>query len=351
MGKRKIKYGIVGAGLVAEFHAEALVHTDNSELAAICDVDPVRAEKFAEKFNCAAFTDSEKFYASGIDVVAVAVPSGLHRDVAVGAARAGKHVICEKPLETTVGKCREIIAACAEHRVLLGAILPSRYSEAAEFIREAVMAKRFGTPVLASAQVRWYRKPEYYAGSSWRGTWALDGGGALMNQGIHTIDLLRFFNGEVERVYASAIRRLHLGIEVEDTVCAQLRFANGSLGSFEASTACSPGFPRRLELSGTTGSVVLEEGRITRWDFAEARPEDEEIRRFFAEREQHPGGAVAPESMSWEGHRRQFIEFSEAIADKTALKTPGEEGLRTVALVRAVYDSASSGRPVAPEAC
>ena len=342
----KVKFGIIGTGAIAVHHAAALKAAANAELAAVYDTVPERAEAFAAKQGCRAFRDRDAFLASEIQAVTIGTPSGVHAAAAIPAANAGKHILCEKPIEVTVAKADELLRACEAHGVLLSSVFQSRFSESAQIIRRAIAQGRFGVPVLASASVRWYRNPEYYATAQWRGTWALDGGGALMNQGIHTIDLLLYFNGDVAEVNGRFTRRLHHGIEVEDTVAALITFTNGSLGTFEASTACAPGFPRRVELSGTRGSAVIEADRIVRWQFDEEHPDDATIRDAGGDCGHPHGGAGDPNAISIEGHRLQIEELAAAILEQRPLSTPGSEGRRTVELVCAVYASARSGQPV-----
>lgn len=344
--KDKVKIGIAGTGMIAAFHAEAIRLLENAELERVYDKDLVRARAFAEKFNCRAAESLEDFLGSDIDIVCVATPSGLHGCIAVPAARARKHIFCEKPLETTPEKAHEIYDACQENGVLLSPVFPARYTSAARTAKQAVQAGRFGEPVLIGASVRWYRKPEYYAESPWRGTWALDGGGALMNQGIHAADLLRYFNGEIDELYANTANRLHKTIEVEDTLLANLRFRNGSLGYLESSTACAPGYKRKITFSGTRGGFVLEDDCLTLWNPADETPEDESIRERNRSGGNRSGGAGDPASISCSGHHSQLAELVRAVLRGSPLETPGIEGVRTVELICAAYESARTGKTV-----
>ncbi|MGE4565599.1 MAG: Gfo/Idh/MocA family protein [Victivallaceae bacterium] len=346
MNQRIVQFGIIGTGAIAEIHAEALSRASQAKLVAVYDQNPTRSAAFSERHNCRAAADLTSFLASDVEAVTIATPSGLHAEVAIPAARAGKHILCEKPLEVTTAKIDLLIAACEEAGVLLSAVFQSRFAANVRLIKQAVDAGRFGTPVFAAATMQWYRTPEYYNSASWRGTMALDGGGALMNQGIHTVDLLLHLNGEVAEVSCHTARRLHHGIEVEDTAAALLRFANGSFGAIAAGTACAPGFPRRVELVGTGGSVTLEDDRITRWVFAEERPEDAAIRAGGGKGEGITGGSSRPNAMSCEGHRRQIEELAAAILERRPLSVSGREGRRAVELITACYESAASGQPV-----
>ncbi len=342
----KVKFGIIGTGGIAKMHAEALGLTDNAELYIVYDKIPERAKAFAQKHNCKMASSFAELLASEVEAVTIATPSGLHAEVAIPAARAGKHILCEKPLEVTVSKTNDLVRACESGNVRLSAVFQSRFSRSVQVIKKAVDSGRFGEPVLAAASIRWHRNPEYYESATWRGTWALDGGGALMNQGIHTVDLLLYFNGDVSEVTGRIARLMHKSIEVEDTVVAILKFKNNSLGTIEASTACAPGFPRRVELSGTKGSVMLEDDRIIRWSFVEEQPEDEEIRRIGGLGEGLRGGSSDPNAISPEGHRRQISELADAILNGQRLTTPGAEGKRAVELICAVYESARTGTTI-----
>jgi predicted dehydrogenase len=343
---KKVKFGIIGTGAIAKLHAEALRLADNAELSVVYDKIPACAVAFAQKHHCRAALSLDELLASEVEAVTIATPSGLHGEVAIPAAKAGKHILCEKPLEVTVSKTNDLVRACESSNIRLSAVFQYRLLHSVQTIKKAVDAGRFGEPVLAAASVRWYRKPEYYASATWRGTWALDGGGALMNQGIHTVDLLLYFNGDVSEVTGRTARLLHKSIEVEDTVVAMLKFKNNSLGTIEASTACAPGFPLRVELSGTKGSVILEDNRIVRWSFVDEQPEDAEIRRVGGLVGEVHGGASDPLTISAEGHRRQIAELADAILNGDGLTTPGAEGKRAVELICAVYESARTSTTI-----
>ena len=237
----KVRFGIIGAGMIAGVHAEALKQIPAAELVAVCDCAQDKARAFAAKHNCQSVATLEELLASGVEAVTVATPSGMHHEAVLAAARAGKHILCEKPLEITPKRITEMVEACESAGVLLAAVFPSRFCRAAEAIADALQAGRFGRPTLISASIRWYREPSYYLNAAWRGTWELDGGGALMNQGIHTIDLLTWFGGAVRRVCGRCANILHTDIAVEDTAAATIEFASGALGVVEAGTSCFPG--------------------------------------------------------------------------------------------------------------
>ena len=343
----QIRFAIVGAGVIAEFHAAAIGEVDSARLTAVCDSVPERARALATKYGVDAETDLKALLArDDVDAVTIATPSGLHADIAVPAAKAGKHVLCEKPLEVTVERVQSIIDACDEAGVVLASVFQSRMSNNVRQIRETLDAGRFGRLVLASAQVKWMRSQEYYDGGKWRGTWELDGGGALMNQSIHSIDVLLHLAGAPVSVYAQTGTLTHTGIDVEDTAAAVVRFANGAMGVIEASTSCAPGFPRRLEISGEQGSVVLEDDRLIRWQFSDEQPDDEAIRSGETQDNRLRGGSSDPKAISHEGHRLLIQDMCEAIQDGREPAIPGREGIRAVELICAIYESARTGQPV-----
>ncbi len=343
---RKVRFGIIGAGAIAQVHADAIRLSGNSVLETVYDPAEARAEAFAAKNSCRRAASLEEMLASGIDAVTVATPSGLHRDAAVAAARAGKHILCEKPLEVTLERTDAIIGACEENNVILMPVFQMRFSRASMLVKKALEAGRLGDPVLASASIRWYRAPEYYRNAGWRGTRALDGGGALMNQGIHTVDQLLYFCGPVREVTARCANILHRGIEVEDSAAAMMVFANGGLGTIEASTACAPGFPRRIDISGTRGSISLEDDRIVRWCFDRETPEDEVIRREGAAGEGLHGGSGNPAAITCEGHRRQIAELAECILTGARPAISPRDGRMAVEVICGIYQSAREGRTI-----
>ena len=342
--KRKIGFGIIGAGMIAELHAKSMKSLKNVELIGIFDTNAAAAQKRAEQFQCRAYSNFEEFLADpAIEAVTIATPSGMHGKVAIPAAKAGKHILCEKPLEITLKKVDEVIQACDENHVLLSPVFQTRFTKPVQLVRAAMQSGRFGRMVLASAQMRWYRNPAYYAGSAWRGTWSMDGGGALMNQAIHMIDLLIYINGAPEEVFAFAGTLTH-SIEVEDNLCATIKYRNGSFGTIEVSTSCAPGFPRRLEFSGSEGTVAFEEDKITRWEFTHPAPEDKSILRELSGKASAAGGS-SPMNISSDGHASQISDLADAILNGRKPFLDGREGRRAIELICGIYESARTGKP------
>ena len=333
-------FAIVGCGLIADFHAKAIAETPNARLVMTTSRREENARRVAEPYGAQWTTDWRAVLRSpDVDVVNICTPSGTHMPYAVASAKAGKHVVVEKPLEITLARCDRIVAAADEAGVKLVTIFPSRFGQAAQVIKQAVDAGRFGQMVLADAYVKWWRDQAYYGPGRWQGTRKLDGGGALMNQSIHTIDLLRWFVGPVKSVTGFVGKLGHTGIEVEDAAVAALEFANGAFGTIEGTTAAYKGYPRRIELSGTTGSVFLEGSDITLWKFAQERPEDRGIRRTFGKSEAGAGGASDPAAISHVGHQRQLEDLVHALKTGGEVLCDGREGRLAVEIILAIYRS------------
>lgn len=341
---RKVGFGIIGAGMIAELHARTIKQLKNTELIGFYDTNFAAAQKRANQFGCKAYETFEAFLSDPtIEAVTIATPSGMHGYVAIPAAQAGKHILCEKPLEITLEKVDAVIHACDENHVLLSPVFQSRFTHPVQLVREAMQSGRFGRMVLASAQMRWFREAAYYSGSSWRGTWKMDGGGALMNQAIHMIDLLLYINGAPEEVFAFSGTLTH-SIEVEDNLCATVKYRNGSFGTIEVSTSCAPGFPRRLEFSGSEGTVAFEEDKITRWEFAKPQPQDKEILQALSGNADAAGGS-SPMNISNQGHASQISNLADAILTGKHLFLDGREGRRAIELITGIYESARTGKP------
>ena len=341
------KFGIIGCGMIAAFHANA-INAAGGTLVACFDTRPEAADKLAQQYpGCKPYHTLKEFLADkAIDIVTIGTPSGAHLEPAVAAAEAGKHIIVEKPLEITLERCRKIITACEKNNVVVATIFPSRFHDSSLTLKSAMDAGRFGRLTLGDAIVKWYRTQEYYDSGAWRGTWELDGGGALMNQAIHTIDLLTWLMGPVAEVTAHTALLAHERIEVEDTAVAALKFANGALGTIVGTTAAYPGYLKRIEISGSKGSAVLEEEDLIRWDFAEELPSDKAVQEAMASRKSGGGGAADPSAINFAGHAKLFANAIAAIDGKEKLVVDGPEGCRSVEIILAIYQSAKTGQAV-----
>lgn len=349
--KNSVGFGIVGCGMIARFHALAIQAMRGAHLAAVFSRSAKNANALAKEFGCAAYTDYADFLRhDGLHAVAIATPSGAHLEPTVAAAKAGKHVVCEKPLEVTLERVDKMIAACEKYKVVLAGIFPRRFNPATIAFKKAVEQGRFGKITMADAYIKWFRTQEYYDSGAWRGTWALDGGGALMNQSIHTIDLLYYLAGEVECVSAFAGLRTHERIEVEDNAAATLRFKSGALGVIQGSTSCwsAGGHAAEVHLCGSAGSVFMKDNSFRVWEFAKKRVSDKKVLATFGEQVGAKGaGAADPKAIDFIGHQRNFEDAVKAIKNGTKPAIDGHEGRKSIEIIMGIYQSAlSGGKPV-----
>jgi UDP-N-acetyl-2-amino-2-deoxyglucuronate dehydrogenase len=345
MAAAPLGFGIVGPGLIAGYHARAISESRAGRVAGVAGRTDDKTRTFAEKHAVPFWTTSVETLVRRpeIDVVCITTPSGGHLEPALAAIRAGKHVVIEKPVEITPERVDRILDAADQAGVRVAAIFQGRFGTGARTVKAALDAGRLGRLVLASAYVKWHRPAAYYTG--WKGMLALDGGAVLMNQAIHALDLLQWFAGLPSEVFAWTTRRVHTGIEGEDTASAVLKFPGGALGTVEATTAAWPGWSRRLELCGEHGSIALEDDRIVRWDFARAEPGDDAIRQAKPD-DALGSGAGSPGAISIEGHVRQYQDLSAALRENRPFAIDGREGRRAVAFVTALYESAARAAPV-----
>ena len=346
-----MNFGIFGGGMIARFHGEAIRKMKDSKLVAVYARRQEVAEELAQELGCQAYWDEEAFLAHpDLDIVTIASPSGAHLEPTLKAAAAGKHVICEKPLEITPERVDTMTKACEAAGVTLSGIFNRRFNPAVTAFKAAVERSRFGHLALAGASVRWYRDPAYYNSSNWKGTWQLDGGGALMNQSIHAIDQLLFIVGPVKRVSAFTTRATHKSIEVEDTGVAILEFENGARGIIEGSTASwsASGNPAEVYAHGDCGSVVLADDGFRQWEFKDSTPSDQEVLDKLMRNSEGGGlGANDPSAINADGHTRNFEDVVNSIQQKTPLAVDGHEARKAVALICAIYESAkNNGQPV-----
>lgn len=340
-------FGIIGCGMIARFHAKAIADVPDARLVACFDSYTPAAEKFATEAGCRNYTKLEDMLADpAVQYVTIGTPSGAHMEPAVAAASAGKHVIVEKPLEITLARCDAIINACEKNNVKLSAVFPSRFHESSRQMKWAIDEKRFGKVTLGDSYVKWFRTQQYYDSGAWRGTWKLDGGGALMNQAVHSVDLLTWLMGPVVEVTAHTTTLAHERIAVEDICVATLRFASGALGVIEATTAAFPGYLKRIEIHGTEGTAVMEEEDIKTWDFAGKHPRDEAIQKRMAESRSTGGGASDPTAIGHHGHAMQFADVVSAVKSGGKPAIDGHEGRRSVEIILAIYKAAETGQAV-----
>ncbi|MCH2178513.1 MAG: Gfo/Idh/MocA family oxidoreductase [Mariniblastus sp.] len=340
-------FGIIGCGMISRFHARAIADLKGAKLVACFDHIGAAAQRLGKECGIDFYTNLDEMLADeNIDIVTICTPSGAHMDPAIAAARSGKHVVVEKPLEITLKRCDKIIAECEKNDVSLSTLFPSRFHRCSRLLKEAIESGRFGRLTLGDAYVKWFRTQKYYDSGNWRGTWDLDGGGALMNQAIHSVDLLTWLMGPVAQISAHTATLAHKRIEVEDVATATLRFENGALGVIEATTAAFPGTLKKIEVHGSDGSVTIEEEDIKSWEFSKMTAKDKRIAAEFANVTETGGGAADPSAIGHAAHAQQFREILNAIKKGEAPEIDGIEGRRSVEIILAIYKAAETGKAI-----
>ncbi len=336
-------FAVVGAGNIGNVHAQAIAAIPEARLSVVCDEFEERGRALALVFGAQWAADyRQAVVRSDVDVVCVCTPSGTHAEIAEAAAQAGKHLVVEKPLDVTLERVDRIISAAERAAIKMTCIFPLRFKLGAHKAKEAIEQGRLGKIVLADASVKWYRPQQYYDGI-WRGTWDMDGGGALMNQSIHSIDLLQWLVGPVDSVFGH-VATLEHRIETEDTASAVVAYKNGALGVIQGATSCWPGDNARVELHGTQGTVALEDGRIVVWKLADGKPEEED--RMLHLEESVGSGRSDPAAIGYELHRRQILDFVQAVQQDHPPAVVGPEGRKAVEIILAIYRSSKTSSPV-----
>jgi UDP-N-acetyl-2-amino-2-deoxyglucuronate dehydrogenase len=332
-----IHIGLIGGGNISETHARAARAIPDVEVSAIYGTNADKTARLCREHGGTAYQDFDSFLKHRpMDMVIIGSPSGLHAEQGIAAARRGLHVLTEKPIEISTTRADALIQSAKQSGVQLGVIFQDRMKPHIRRLKNWIEQGVLGKVLLVDAHVKWYRPPEYYAASRWRGRLALDGGGALINQGVHTVDLLLWLLGDVVRVQARTATLLHK-IEAEDTAVATLEFANGALGIFHATTAAYPGYPRRVEISGTEGTVILEHDRIIAADIRNA-PAAVSESSTPDENKSSSSAAVS----DFRGHQAVFEDFLAAIQEKRTCACDGIEGRRSIALVESIYRAAKT---------
>jgi predicted dehydrogenase len=343
-----MRIGILGAGNISDTHARAALEIPGVEITAVHGQNLTKAARLAEACGAPVIETLDAFLDHRpMDLVAIGSPSGLHAEQGLKAIARGLHVLIEKPLDVSVARSDELIAAADRAGVKLGVFFQDRLKPDVVRMKQMLDAGVLGKPILASGRVKWYRPPEYYGGSRWRGTANLDGGGALINQAIHTVDVLLHLCGPITRVDARVATRLHQ-IEVEDTAVAMLEFASGALGVFEASTAVYPGYARAVEITGSAGTLILEHDSLVTVDLVPGAASGSGLafQHPGVEEKPAPANASSPTVADATPHRRVLEDFIHAIRTSGTPACDGREGRRSVAVVEAIYASAREQRPV-----
>lgn len=342
MSERIYGFGLVGCGVIAPTHAEAIRRLENAELRGVCDLNAEAAQACAAQFGGDPYSDlAEMLAREDIDVVNILTPSGLHARLGIQCADAGKHVICTKPIDITLEAIDSLIAAGERNHVKIAATHQNRSYPIYEKIKRSIDEGRLGRMLYGNAFVPWYRSDEYYS-DGWHGTWKLDGGGALINQSIHYIDLLIWFLGQVQTVFGFAEALAH-DIETEDMGSAVLKFASGAQGLIQGSTCTYHGQPARIEVHGTQGNILVVGDEVALWDVEG----DELVENPMAGR---TGGAADPKGGMQESaivsHVKQIGDVLAAIEEGRAPMIDGREARRAVEVILSVYRSSETGQPV-----
>jgi predicted dehydrogenase len=327
--------GLIGSGNITQTHARAAMAIPNVKISAIYGTNPQTVTSVAAEHQAKPYLDFAAFLShKPLDLVILGTPSGLHAQQGIAAAQHGLHVLTEKPLDINTKNADDLIAAAEKANVKLAVIFQDRLKPNVQRLKHWLHRGVLGKTLLVDARVKWYRPPDYYSGSKWRGTFALDGGGALINQAIHTVDLLLYLLGDVTRVQARTATLLHK-IEAEDTAVATLEFASGAVGTLLATTAAYPGYPRRIEITGSEGTVILEHDRIITADFR--NPPDDLAAISAGDSNQSASSATVTDVS---GHKAILEDFLQAIANNAQPICDGREGRRSLALVESIYASA-----------
>jgi UDP-N-acetyl-2-amino-2-deoxyglucuronate dehydrogenase len=336
LANEKLGFGIIGCGMISNWHAKAIAQIPQARLIGVTDAVAELRIALAGKYEVKSYdTVAEMLADPDIQIISVCTPSGLHASLAIEAAKAGKHVIVEKPMALNLKDADQMIATCERNQVKLCVISQLRFSPAIQKIKQALGESMLGRVVLGDLYMKFNRTQAYYDHGNWRGTWEMDGGGALMNQGIHGVDLLRYLMGPVKSVSAHA-RTLARKIEVEDTAVAILEFQNEALGVIEATTSVYPGATRHLEINGDRGTIILEENSIVRWDIEGQKPPE-----GFVSGPAAGDTSSNPGAFGVEGHIYQITDMIEAVINNRRPVVDGGEGRKALEIILAVYQSSS----------
>lgn len=338
----KVRFAIAGCGFIGKLHAGVIDSLEDACVAATMDMNGDAARELAAQYDCAWYDNADEMLSDpNVDAVAICLPSGLHADLTVKAACAGKHVICEKPMDVQMDRAQEMVRACRENHVRLSVIMQHRFDKPVLLLRKAIEEGLLGRLIWGASRTIWYRDDKYYS-NPWRGTWKYDGGGALMNQSIHYIDLLLHIMGEPKSVSAKCRTLAHPQIETEDVGLADIEFKNGTLGTIEGTTASCPGLYAELAVYGKKGSVIIRNDMLSFYHFQDGpRPEFDAILNPEGANELHTGPEIPDDS-----HRRQYEDFVDALRNGREPLVTGEEAMRSLKLIQAIYQSSDEKREI-----
>ena len=331
------RWGIVGCGNIARFHAKAIQAMEGARLVACMSRSEESAKQFAQEFGIRWCSTLDNLL-ENIDIVSVCTPSGSRKGIVLKAANRGVHVITEKPIEVTLSAIDQMIEAAERHGIVLGCIFQSRFGKAEQMLKRLLDDGEFGRIVLGEVDVKWFRSQEYYESADWRGTWKYDGGGALMNQSIHSIDLLQWYLGPVTRIFGWA-KRLVRQIEVEDTAVAVLEFQRGALGVIKGCTSVAPGFARKLGIYGSKGSAEIVGESLVYYDFQSPAGK-------VWVKEEEDSTSSDPMAFPYQNHKRQLQDFLNAVQEGRPPLIDGKEARKSVEIILGIYKASKEATVV-----
>ena len=352
----KVRVGILGCGVIGPHHARAISGLEDAELVAVADVVPELADELAGEYGCSSHSSlGEMLSGAELDAVCVCTPSGMHAGDAIAALEAGKHVVIEKPVDVTLEAADRLLGVQRATGGKVAVVSQHRFDAATLAVHRAISTRQFGRLTTGSAEVRWWRSQSYFDSGGWRGTWELDGGGVLINQAIHSIDLLQWLMGSVVEVYAYTGLLAHERIEVEDTAVAILKFESGALGTIVATTAAYPGLTARIAVHGHKGSAVIDDDELVYFhaagvgkeaeDYGGGENQAERVMEEYGRGSRGPGAGADPSSLSM-AHRDQIADFVRAVKEEREPSINVEEGRKPLAIIAGIYESARTGGPV-----
>ncbi|MDR3590847.1 MAG: Gfo/Idh/MocA family oxidoreductase [Negativicutes bacterium] len=335
----KLKFAIVGSGSIAPAHAQVITDIPEAAVGAFYGRSAAKVQELADRYNCYGYTDyTEMLKTADIDAVSICTPSGMHADLGIEAALAGKHVVIEKPIDVNMEKADALIKTCRDEGVKLAIILQRRYSDGVTALKKLLDEGKLGKVLFGGCYIKLYRSQAYYDSAAWRGTWELDGGGVLMNQGVHYIDMLQYLAGPVAEVSGYCGTFGHTGLAVEDTASAGIRFQSGALGVIEGTTCAYPGLVSRVDIYGTEGSAVIENDELVSVQLQSGY-------EYKAGSSSENAGISSP-GIELECHRRQFREIVAAIRSGGEPPVSGPEGRKALEVILAIYKSALTGQRI-----
>lgn len=346
MEKKILGIGIIGLGVISDIHIEALKNIENAKIIAVCTRDVVKVTEKAKELGCRAYTDFRKLASNPlVDVVILCTPSGSRLEMVEYIAEQKKHIISEKPLEVTTERIDLMLNACKKNEVYIASIFHKRYHPVYRYIKDMIDSGRLGEIVTTDILMKWYRTDDYYDNSSWRGTMRLDGGGALMNQCVHFIDMVQWFNGGMKSVFAKTGQKIHKGIEAEDTAVAVVEYSNGAFGVVEATTSSYPGFSTLITVNGSKGGIICENEKIREMKLSDETEEDRKM-LYDSEFGEHGGDAKTNIKQDYSLHLEQLQEAIDAILNGEQPPVEGKEARKAVEIITSMYESAKSGKEI-----